>query len=368
MNIPFICCQFSDFILSLFSDDRFPTSSYLRLPSTKAANLKSERASCVLPRQTAPLATGPLHHLAIREGRGGAMLGPRAARISRPMTATALTSLCTSHELKSRLLVSRVLLRFLSFFFSLFPVSVSVARGTALGTPRRKWGSGRSPARRSQYTIACRESVRVCLVTLHSSSTFDRQEERWEKKRERERERQRARKGQRERERQPACDGCAASARRFLRWWTRFRKCRGLDRDLVRRAMDRQDHARPRDDARRPPRRRHRRRGHQIGWVDLFLSAAERSAFADPGKVIRGSFSKYLSRIHLYLAAISLEGSREKARKRWRGMSLDFSFRVFRERRLCLQIFVRASLACIFFARVEIVCLLFFCLSNIFSC
>lgn len=32
---------------------------------------------------------------------------------------------------------------FFTFFFNLFPVSVPVARGTPLGTPRRKWGSGR---------------------------------------------------------------------------------------------------------------------------------------------------------------------------------------------------------------------------------
>lgn len=83
------------------------------------------------------------------EGRGGAMLGPRAARISRPMTATVSTSSCTSHELKPRSLVSRVLLCFLSFFFNLFPVPVPVARGAVLGTPRRKWRSGTSPARRS---------------------------------------------------------------------------------------------------------------------------------------------------------------------------------------------------------------------------
>lgn len=127
-----------------------PDSLYLHLPMIADKSRKFEIGAS-LARSSVPncSATGPLHLLGlIREGRNGAMLGPRAARISRPMTATVSTSLRTSHELNPRLLVSRVLFVFYLFFliYSSYP---SVARGTSLEfwTSERKWRSGRVSAR-----------------------------------------------------------------------------------------------------------------------------------------------------------------------------------------------------------------------------
>lgn len=102
----------------------------------------------------------------------------------------------------------------------------------------------------------------------------------------------------RKREGQPACDGCAASARRFFRWWTRFRKCRGFDRDFILRTMDRQDYARRRDHARRPLRRR-RCCSHQIGWVFYFqfLFAAARDPLSPIGESNLSIIFKFILKI-----------------------------------------------------------------------
>lgn len=166
-------------------------------------------------------------------------------------------------------------------------------------------------------------------------------------------ERQRARKGQRERERQPACDGCAASARRrlLLRWWTRFRKCRGLHRDFVRRTMDRQDHAHPRNDARRLPRRRHRCRSHQIGWVEPSISFYQPR---DPLSPIRGKLSedhfRCTCREFVSISRRSLLKVPAKKRAKDRGMSRDFSSYFSRTSIVLLTVeFFRTSLVCIFF-------------------